>query len=186
MPVEQNNDNTHIFSALNETLNSMFSFVYYFFPKLHQQKFNFLVDFCLFHLQCTANFKRCIVVFYFSFRYYIFAVPLSTTGSAQFSEFIRCIFFSKPLRFLSVSISAENNAGSCPYIQHQSWRKTVLWFLSRADGKLKAFCLHVGRLFKILLTLLASPLTILACIMHTDKTIIQQYIILFVRNRPDF
>ena len=54
---------------------------------------HFLVDFSLFHLQCTANFKGCIIVFYFSFLYYVFAVPLCNTGRAQFSKLIRCIFF---------------------------------------------------------------------------------------------
>jgi hypothetical protein len=106
-------------------------------------------------------------------------------GHSSVSWFI-ALFLSTTVPFLSVSISAGNNVGSCPYIQHQSWRKTVLWFLSTADGELKPFCQHVDRRFTILLTLLASLLAILASIVHTDKIIMQQYILLFVRNRPDF
>ena len=85
MLVQENSGSKHIFSTYKRVFKVSFPFVYYFFPKLHQEKFNFLVDFCPFHHQRTANFKRCIIVFYFSFFYHIFAVPLCITRRAQFS-----------------------------------------------------------------------------------------------------
>lgn len=147
MLVQENSGSKHILSTYKRVFKVSFSFVYYFFPKLYQEKFNFLVDFCRFHLQCTANFKRCIIVFYFSFFYHILAVPLCITRRHSSVSWFIAFFYLRPYVsslsqsvlkiMLQVTLTLNIKVGE----------KTFLWFLSTADGKLKPFCLLVGRFF---------------------------------------